>query len=380
MKISPVPLDTVPATRRRLLTTVALAGPAAGSALLAACASEAAPAATDSSSKPAAVPPTPPPPTATPLPPTPTPVPKSALTGKVVADAAKIQRRIVGVKIDNAPLARPQLGLGVADMVYEQLAEGGLTRFLAFFLEQEPERAGPVRSARLTDIYLAQEWDFLLAYAGAGRTTGRLLAEALIPLFKAPELAEPLAGTPYLRDNSRPVPHNLFVKVAQMREEARKDAGIAQEVFVQPLPFFDPTDEVGPVRSVNLPYIPYAAVSWRYDLPTNMWRRIMAGVPHVDALTGQQVQADNIVVQFAKIFTATNVEPDAAGNPVLDADLRGENRLVVFHSGIVFEGFWRKPHDRAKTEYRLHDGAPMPFRPGRTWIHIVPEEFRLTWA
>ncbi len=365
--IHPIRPSTGGLLRRRLLASLPLAP-----ALLAACRPAAQPA------SPTATPQreTPPPP----LPPTPTPVRHSPLTGRPVADASLLRRRIVAVKIDNAPLARPQFGLGQAEVVYEQLAEGGLTRFLALFLEPEPERVGPVRSARLTDIYLGQEWDFLLAYAGAGRTTSRLLAEALIPLFKAPELGERLEGTPYFRDPARPVPHNLFVRIAQVREEARKDPQIAPEVEIRPFPFHDPPAEVGPLRTLTMPYIPAAAVTWKYDEGAGAWKRTMAGAPHVDALDRQQIQVENVAIQYVNLFTARNVEPDSAGNPVLDAELRGAGRLQVFHSGHVFEGTWSKEHDRAKTDYRLPDGAPVPFRPGRVWIHIVPPDFGARWA
>jgi len=329
--------------------------------------------------------PAPPPPPPDTLPPDTLP-PKSPLTGIEVSDPALLRRRILAVKIDNAPLARPQLGLGLADVVYEQLAEGGTTRFLAMYLSQDPERVGPVRSARLTDIYLGQEWDFLLAYAGAGTTTSRLLAEALVPLFKAPELVEPLVGTPYVRDARRPVPHNLFLLPDQLRQAAASDPGIAPVVEIQPFPFTNPPAQAGPVRTVSVPYAPPGptnlqfTVAWRYSPDEASWKRTMGGAPHLDALNNRQIGVENVVIQYAQIFTATNVEPDAAGNPVLDATLRGENQLRVFHSGQVFDGTWSKEHDRAKTQYRAADGSPMPFRPGRVWIHIVPTDFRVTWS
>lgn len=319
-------------------------------------------------------------PTVAPTPvPTPVPVPLSPLTGQPVSDAGLVRRRIVAVKIDNAPPARPQFGLAQADQVYEQLAEGGVTRFLAFFLEREPDRVGPVRSARLTDIYLAEEWDFLLAYAGAGRTTSRLLAEAIIPLYKAPELGERLAGTPFFRDPNRAVPHNMFVRVAQVREAGHRDA-LPEEVEIRAFPFAHPPEVVGPLRWVSMPYVPIAAVTWRYDVAHSAWKRSMAGQAHVDALNNQQIQAENVLIQYASIFTARNVEPDSTGSPVLDTVLRGENKLRLFHSGQMFEGTWSKAHDRAKTEYRLADGNPLPFRPGKVWIHIVPSDFNAGWG
>jgi hypothetical protein len=310
----------------------------------------------------------------------------SPLTGISVSDPSLLRRRILAVKIDNAPLARPPMGLGAAEVVYEQLAEGGTTRFLAMYLANDPERVGPVRSARLTDIYLGQEWEFLLAYAGAGTTTSHLLADALIPLFKAPELGEPLQGTPYQRDPRRPVPHNLFLAPTQLRRAAGAEPGIAPVVEIRPFPFGDPPTQPGPLRSIAVPYAPPGpanlqfAVTWRFDAGAGTWKRTMGGAPHVDAIDGRQIEVENVLVQYAQIFTALNVEPDSAGNPVLDTVLRGENTLRLFHSGHLLEGVWSKEHDRAKTQYRTAGGSPLLFRPGRVWIHIVPTDFRVSWT
>lgn len=308
----------------------------------------------------------------------PTVIPAAPLTGRQLDDPARIRRRVVAVKLDNAPLARPQLGLAFADVVYEMLAEGGLTRFLALFHSDDAPRVGPVRSARLTDIYLAQEWDFLFAYAGAGRTTTRLLGEAIVPLFKAPELAEPLAGSPYTRDRSRPIPHNLFVEIAKVREAAAQQ-GHPAEMPVRAYRFSDPGPEPGPLRSVNLPYGP-SPVSWRFDPASGQQRRVMSGAPHVEGLTGQQLAVENVIVLFARIFAAGNVEPDSAGNPVLDTELKGEGSLLLFRDGHVGVGKWSKEHERAPTLFLDQGGEPLALRPGTTWIHIVPTDFGINWS
>jgi hypothetical protein len=296
-----------------------------------------------------------------------------------VEDGSLIHRRIIAVKIDNAPEARPQSGLSLSDLTFEELAEAGLTRFMLFYLQNEPDTVGPVRSARPTDISLGKEWSFLLAYAGAGKTLTRLLGESLIPLFKAPELGQPLDGTPYRRAARRAAPHNLYVKIAAVREAAGQDPGIAPEVAIRPFSFREPAPETGPLRSISMPYIPSCAVSWRYDADGNVWKRWMASAPHVDALNGQQLQAENVVVQYAEHVLA-NVEPDSVGNPVYDAIVRGQNTARLFHSGQMFEGTWSKPEDDSHTEYLLPDGTPMPFRPGKVWIHIVPLDFQATWG
>ena len=100
----------------------------------------------------------------------------------------------------------------------------------------------------------------------------------------------------------------------------------------------------------------------------------------MEGLNGQQIAVENVMIQYAQIFTAQGVEPDAAGNPVLDTVLRGENTVRLFHSGQVFEGVWSKEHDRAKTEYRLPDGNALPFKQGKVWVHIVPTDFAASWS
>jgi hypothetical protein len=138
---------------------------------------------------------------------------------------------------------------------------------------------------------------------------------------------------------------------------------------------------VGPLRSVNVPYTgPASTVNWRYDEGSARWLRTMGGAPHRDGLDNQQIGAENLLVYYARLFTASNVEPDSAGNPVLDAEIRGSGKARLFHSGQMFEGSWTKEHDRAKTVYKLDDGSPLPFRPGRVWIHIVPQDFNVAWS
>jgi hypothetical protein len=212
------------------------------------------------------------------------------------------------------------------------------------------------------------------------------LEEALIPLFKAPELGQRLDGTPYFRDTRRPVPHNLFVRIGEIRDASSRDTAIAPEVEIRPFPFHDPPSQPGPLRMLTLPYRPPGpvtvqfAVTWRYDLESGSWKRLMAAVPHVDPLAGRQIQVENVLIQYAEISTARDVEPDSAGNPVLDTVLRGQNRTRLFHSGQLFEGTWVKEHDRDKTQYVLANGDPMPFRPGKLWIHIVPTDFQVSWS
>ncbi|MBN2469702.1 MAG: DUF3048 domain-containing protein, partial [Anaerolineae bacterium] len=173
-----------------------------------------------------------PPPTATPTAsPTPSPTPEgwtgpytypagvNPLTGLPVEDASRLALRPVAVKISNAPpIVRPQDGIGQADVVFEHLAEGGLTRFTAIFLSQLPRRVGSIRSARLIDVEIPELFESYLVYAGSsGGVRERIEAAAFAErAFYGVETGPPA----YYRDTTIPVPHNLFADLVALHELA----------------------------------------------------------------------------------------------------------------------------------------------------------------
>ena len=207
----------------------------------------------------------------------------------------------------------------------------------------------------------------MLAYAGAGRTTSRLLGDGLFPLLKAPELGERLDGTPYSRDGRARCPQPLRQGVGRPRGGA-PGAGERRGGGDPALPLPRGTARGRALRALNLPYVP-VAVSWRYD-PSRASGGVPWPAPHVEGLNGQQIAVENVMIQYAQIFTAQGVEPDAPGSGA-GHRAAGENTVRLFHSGQMFEGVWSKEHDRAKTEYRLPDGTAMPFKQGKVWIHIL---------
>ena len=148
-------------------------------------------------------------------PPTP---PRWPLTGLVAPTVAATRRRVLSIKIENSPQSRPQTGLQSADVVYEEVTEGGITRFNALFQSRLPRIVGPVRSARLADLWIVPQYHALLFFSGANQRVNTLINRAGLP-----NLSED-AGVayPYYRASNRSAPHNLYLDVPKAYEEARR--------------------------------------------------------------------------------------------------------------------------------------------------------------
>ncbi|MGH8899949.1 MAG: DUF3048 domain-containing protein, partial [Egibacteraceae bacterium] len=160
--------------------------------------------------------------------PPPAPLTESApLTGLPVADPAVLARPVVAVKVDNAAKARPQTGLDQADIVFEGLVEGGLTRFVALFHSVSPGTVGPVRSARDVDADLLPAFSSVLGISGAAPGTEARLREAGLRVLSEGQ-APPGA---FFRTGERRSPHNLFTRPLELW---RAGAGLPPAVPVWP--------------------------------------------------------------------------------------------------------------------------------------------------
>ena len=331
-------------SRSAALLAVLLAGPA----VVLSCATSAAPAA------PASAPPGPPrqlvPPPAPPLPP---PVPVSSFTGLPTDPAAPM----LGVKIDNVPQARPQSGLEMADLVYVEPVEGGLSRLLVVFQSQLPPVVGPIRSIRHSDLELL---------AGFGRPALAFSGEApaLRPLIEqAPVLDVSVRNRPtaYHRDGHRPAPHDLYGDPHQLREGAAPPRDIGFR-FGPPPPGGEPVADTV-VRymatEIGLQWVPAEA----------RWLITMDGAPLV-AASGARPGAATVVLQRVALHD-TGIR-DAAGAPSPLAVTVGTGDAVVLRDGLAFAGHWSRPTPDQGTTFALPDGVPLLFAPGPVWVILVP--------
>lgn len=280
-------------------------------------------------------------------------------------------RAALAVKVDGTEQGRPQTGLAQADIVYEELTEGGLTRLLALYHSDDPETVGPVRSARSTDIALLAELeDPLFAWSGANETF-RAAVEA------ADLLDVGLAAVPeaYERNTDLPAPYNLYASPEQLRSAG---ADLAEVRSPAPLFAYLSQDEAldGPeaetVRGVTLSGGGLAgSIEWAWDEDSQTWLRSQDGSPHVDD-KDERISATNVVVWLTE-YEDTGLT-DSAGSPVPEAVTVGEGDVLLLSDGKAQPGRWHQPSAGAPTTYTDTDGNQLRLTPGQTWVEVLPPD------
>ena len=285
--------------------------------------------------------------------PPPSPPPVSPFTGLPTDLGAPV----LGVKVDNASVARPQRGLEQADLVYVEPVEGGLSRLLAVYQSQVPPVVGPVRSTRASDVELLANFGRpALAFSGAAPSVSALVAGA--PVLDVSALARP---GDYRRDRRRQMPHNLYGDANLLRQggAAPRDIGFR----------FGPTPSGGrPVETTGVNYSATAiGVQW---LPAEgRWVISMDGAPLTSA-SGPRPSAATVVLQRVAIRDAG--VRDTAGSPSPFAATVGTGDAIVLRDGLAFNGSWSRPTPEAITTFTLPDGSPLTFAPGPVWVVLVP--------
>lgn len=298
-------------------------------------------------------------PTATP---TPTVGVTCPLTGLPPKAGQNPKRPAVAVKIDNVDVARPQRGMGKADIVVEELVEGGLTRLFAVFQCDSAARIEPIRSARSSDAdLLALLHGSVFAFSGAN--------PAALPPIRAHGNAVMISydvfGSYFHRDGSRPAPHNVFSST-----EVLLAAGQAHRHGLSaPPPQFaygalDPTAQ--PARVVSLAW-PQASAAWTWKGAG--WQRTQNGTP--DISDGHRVSATNVVIMSIALGS-TGIR-DVLGNASpLNITVGGSRPVWVLRNGHVIRGTWSRPS--VNMFWRLMDlkGHVIDLEPGRTWVELLP--------
>jgi hypothetical protein len=326
-----------------------------------------------------------PPPTPTPVPtvePTPTsaptvvptlaPTPSPSPTPAPV-NALKLDANPFAVMIDNIAEARPQFGLGAADVVYEAPAEAGIPRLMPLFLRQggEASRIGPVRSTRHYFVELANEYRTPLVHIGSSPQGFEMLAETGLP-----DIDETRADPGFTRDRNRAAPHNAFVSTSSIREVLQQ-RGVQTDASTGPLKVGDPSfkDGTQPATSLKISYPggEHYSVEYTYNPETKTYPRIMDGQPHKDGATGEQYAARSILVQYVNVQAIPN-------DPALrvEVSLVGSGQGVLLADGTQVPLTWSKTSVREPTTFKRQDGggaeSSLTVPEGQVWIQIVPLE------
>ncbi|WP_151736851.1 DUF3048 domain-containing protein ['Paenibacillus yunnanensis' Narsing Rao et al. 2020] len=287
--------------------------------------------------------------------------PVSGLTGLPVQGALP---RPLAVMINNAPAARPQSGVSEADVLYEVLAEGGITRLIGIFQSQSGVvKIGPIRSIRPYLIDLGESFGAVTVHAG-----GSPAAYAILQSQRKDDLDEiGNAGAYFWRDKERKAPHNLYSNDAKLREGADK-LGYADSTEVPQFNFADPDYiplEGEPAAAFGVQFLLQSyTVGYTYDEGKRTYARSVNAKPHLDLNNGNPVEAANVMV----LGTEHKVLDDV-GRLSIDVELGGE--AMLFQRGNKIEGRWsRQPGDMIR--FVKADGTEAQMYPGVTHILIVP--------
>ncbi len=288
----------------------------------------------------------------------------SPLSGVQVAPELA-ERPITGVVIENHTDARPQSGLQDAGVVYEALAEGGITRFLAFFLDQKPKEIGPVRSVRTYFVDWALEFNAPVAHVG-----GNVDALDLIRPLKMKDMDQFANGNSFYRTSDRYAPHNMYTTTEKL-DALEKKLGFDDKSDFTPSPRVVQEKAAAtadhPNIHINYSYNGYQ-VDYQYAAATNDYARLLAGKPHIDRNTGQQIHVKNVVIQYMPTTYGTT----RIGEQTVIMATPGSGKAVILRDGTAVEGTWSKSSHTSRTIFKDSAGKEIPLNPGNTWYSIVP--------
>jgi len=291
---------------------------------------------------------------------------EAPLTGTGVADVNLLARPALAIKVDNVDSARPQTGLVEADLVYEELVEGGLTRLLAVYQSEDPPLVGPVRSARSTDVPLLMPLKTpMFVWSGANTAFSDMLDRRAVA-----DVGVEARPDGYLRRDDRNPPSDLYALTEVLR-------GFTADVALPPPPQFSYLPRGGDDGTDGPPVVGVAvefgstSVVHRWDDSRRGWAREQNGTPHVDE-DGVQVAPENVIVQFVTYLDTGLV--DANGAAVPEAQIwEGQGTAWVLSGGRLTVGTWFKPNLTIETIFLDAEGDEIPVTRGRTWVLLAPE-------
>jgi hypothetical protein len=278
------------------------------------------------------------------------------LTGLSDPTGLSVKRPALTVKIENTPQALPQWGIDQADVVYEEIVNGGITRLAAIFTSHAPAKVGPVRSVRPTDTQVVWPLGGIFAYSG-----GAPYAVASISTAPVKLIDESSAGTAMFRDPNLFAPHNLFAIAPRLfafggtpapppslfsyRPNTQKAGGLAVARFIVPFPSEYP-------------------VTWTWDTATTSWDRTLFGKADVTG-TGVRESPKNVIVMWVNYVNGIGTEASYA-------NLQGSGTAAYFVDGKETRGTWSRGPSKADViQYKTANGKPALMTPGQTWVELL---------
>lgn len=292
----------------------------------------------------------------------------SPLTGVEVVDEAATKRQVTAIMIENSTDARPQSGLKQAGIVYEAIAEGGITRFLALYQEDRPGLIGPVRSLRPYFVEWAAGYDAAVVHIGGSARALEMIRTGnygvdLDQFFNA--------GT-FWRANDRAAPHNVYTTFDRLdaltAAKSKTSSSFTGFIRKNDAKLPSPT-----ASAINIAISSGAySVSYAYDPVANVYLRSQGGQPHIDREAGR---IESKVVVALRVDNSTVMEDGYRQS----YQVTGGGQAYIFQDGGVEQASWAKPDSKSPLQLLAADGKPITLNRGQTWITAVAPGKDVSW-
>ncbi|MBA2313218.1 MAG: DUF3048 domain-containing protein [Actinobacteria bacterium] len=288
------------------------------------------------------------------------------LSGEKPESEALLDRPAVAVKVENAAIAYPLSGLEDAEIVYEEVVEGGVTRFMALYHCVDSDKVGPVRSARIVDPAIMLPATRILAFSGANAPVLDALEKAEVVSVTEADAGEAMRRVERV---GLPAEHTLYADTALVRKVGAKqfEDAPSDEQFL----FGDLDGASKKAASVEINFSGASII--QYQFAKGGWLRSQGGSPFMDE-AGDQIAVDNVLIEEHEVNLSETIT-DVAGNPSVEiANETGSGRAVLLRDGRAIEGRWSRDSLDEGVSFETKAGDPMIFAPGSIWVHLVPSD------
>jgi hypothetical protein len=258
------------------------------------------------------------------------------------------------VKVENTHSGEPQYGVNQADFVVEELVEGGVTRLAVFFYSNLPTKVGHVRSARTTDVGLAEPPDATIVASGGAPKTLRKIKRSELPYYSYDKRSPGWSSDP-----SKSPPYHVLWDLAALSTTA-KSGPPAKPYFIWGE---GPSGKTKKTTRVSVTFSPATTTNWTFGGGT--WSR---SPEH--AAAGQAYKPETLIVIFAPVEDAGYHDP--AGNPVPETVIERSGRAVIFTGNSAAEARWHKENRNATMSFTSTSGKAIGLKPGHAWLEAVP--------
>ena len=287
----------------------------------------------------------------------------------------------IAVMVENQAQARPQTALQQADIIYEAMAEGDITRFMCIFNDNKPTVVGPVRSARLYYINMQKEWDAPLVHYGGpddSKSPSYIYGESTKYIKVRVDGIKGTYNKFFWRDKSRSAPHNVYTNLVKIQDELYDYTPNNRIQFS----FSDNPGYAGEtVDTVGLPYVTDKEnfVSFQYDSAKDKFFRFEKGkafevrtvtedADGKQSTTTEPLTVQNLIVQYAETYVRKN---DGGGRRMVE--MVGKGKCEFFVGGKHVTGYWERQSLDDSTQYYAENGLPIILKPGNTFISVHPD-------